>query len=153
MYIFRIVTWKSCKLHHKFRFSLIVKMETKIDNALARVISMMRITISVAQLHFIWFILFCFVFIDLFAAIKKPTNIGTQRSNSCPVCGDQLLANELETHFLAELDQLYKLSTGQERQRIRASYNMNSAMHLNNGLIQGPDSRWEVMQNETKTNT
>lgn len=79
-------------------------------------------------------------------AIKKPTNIGTQRSNSCPVCGDQLLANELETHFLAELDQLYKLSTGQERQRIRASYNMNSGMHLNNGLIQGPDSRWEVRQ-------
>lgn len=79
-------------------------------------------------------------------AIKKPTNIGTQRSNTCPVCGDQLLANELETHFLAELDQLYKLSTGQERQRIRASYNMNSGMHLNNGLIQGPDSRWEVMK-------
>lgn len=55
-----------------------------------------------------------------------------------------MLSNELETHFLAELDRLYKLSSGPERQRIRASFNMNSGMHMNNGLIQGPDSRWEV---------
>lgn len=56
------------------------------------------------------------------------------------------MSNELETHFLAELDRLYKLSSGPERQRIRASFNMNSGMHMNNGLIQGPDSRWEVSQ-------
>lgn len=78
-------------------------------------------------------------------AIKKvTTSIGTPPSNSCPVCGVHLLSNELETHFLAELDRLYKLSSGPERQRIRASFNMNSGMHMNNGLIQGPDSRWEV---------
>lgn len=54
------------------------------------------------------------------------------------------MANELETHFLAELDRLYKLSSGPERQRIRASFNISNGMHMNNGLIQGPDSRWEV---------
>lgn len=79
-------------------------------------------------------------------AIKKVTSIGTPPSNSCPVCGVHLMPNELETHFLAELDRLYKLSSGPERQRIRASFNMNSGMHMNNGLIQGPDSRWEVSQ-------
>ncbi|XP_031634033.1 protein Teyrha-meyrha isoform X2 [Contarinia nasturtii] len=80
------------------------------------------------------------------SAIKKVTNIGTPPSNSCPVCGVHLLANELETHFLAELDRLYKLSSGPERQRIRASFNMNNTMHMSNGLIQGPDSRWETFQ-------
>ncbi|XP_055320054.1 protein Teyrha-meyrha-like isoform X2 [Sitodiplosis mosellana] len=81
------------------------------------------------------------------SAIKKvTTSIGTPPSNSCPVCGVHLLSNELETHFLAELDRLYKLSSGPERQRIRASFNMNSGMHMNNGLIQGPDSRWETFQ-------
>lgn len=79
-----------------------------------------------------------------FIAIKKVTSIGTPPSNSCPVCGVHLMANELETHFLAELDRLYKLSSGPERQRIRASFNISNGMHMNNGLIQGPDSRWEV---------
>lgn len=60
------------------------------------------------------------------------------------MCGIHLLSNELETHFLAELDRLYKLSSGPERQRIRASFNLNSGMHMNNGMIQSPDSRWEV---------
>lgn len=75
--------------------------------------------------------------------IKKPT-LGTPPPNSCPVCGIQLSGNELETHFLAELDRLYKLSSGPERQRIRASFNINPAMHPSNGMMQGPDSRWEV---------
>lgn len=75
--------------------------------------------------------------------MKKPT-LGTPPPNSCPVCGIQLSSNELETHFLAELDRLYKLSSVPERQRIRASFNLNPAMHQNNGMMQGPDSRWEV---------
>lgn len=75
--------------------------------------------------------------------MKKP-NLGTPPPNSCPVCGIQLSSNELETHFLAELDRLYKLSSGPERQRIRTSFNLNPAMHPNNGMMQGPDSRWEV---------
>lgn len=99
------------------------------------------------------YILFLFVF-GFFLnlrdiAIKKVSNVGTSPTNSCPVCGVHLMANELETHFLAELDRLYKLSTGPERQRIRASFNMSSAMHLNNGMIQGPDSRWEVSSRHT----
>lgn len=53
--------------------------------------------------------------------------------------------NELETHFLSELDRLYKLSTGNERQKIRASLNNSLHQHMN---MQGqsPDSRWETFQ-------
>lgn len=75
--------------------------------------------------------------------VKKPT-IGTPPPNTCPVCGIQLNVNELETHFLTELDRLYKLSSGSERQRLRANFNMSSGMHPTNGILQGPDSRWEV---------
>lgn len=106
--------------------------------------------IELPFLLIVWVICFHFnffsfsLFPSLFIAIKKVTSIGTPPSNSCPVCGVHLLANELETHFLAELDRLYKLSSGPERQRIRASFNIASGMHMNNGLIQGPDNRWEV---------
>lgn len=79
-----------------------------------------------------------------FSALKKTTSIGTPPPNSCPVCGVHLSANELETHFLAELDRLYKLSSGSERQRIRNSFNLAPGIHPNNGLIQTPDNRWEV---------
>lgn len=55
-----------------------------------------------------------------------------------------MTVNELEAHFLTELDRLYKLSSGAERQRLRANFNMSSGMHPTNGILQGPDSRWEV---------
>lgn len=78
--------------------------------------------------------------------LKKPTIGNTPPPNGCPVCGVQLTSNELETHFLAELDRLYKLSSGIERQRIRASLNLSVGLHQNNGMMQqGPDSRWEVI--------
>lgn len=85
----------------------------------------------------------CFV---LILGIKKTSTIRTPPPNACPVCGIQLAANELETHFLAELDRLYKLSSGPERQRIRASFNLNPGIHSSNGMMQGPDNRWEVCQ-------
>lgn len=72
--------------------------------------------------------------------IKKPP-IGTPPPNSCPVCGIQLAPSELESHFLTELDRLYKLSNGSDRQRLRANYN---AMHQNSAMMQEPDSGWEV---------
>lgn len=72
--------------------------------------------------------------------IKKPS-IGTPPPNSCPVCGIQLTPSDLESHFLTELDRLYKISNGSDRQRIRANYN---AMHQNNAMMQEPDSGWEV---------
>ncbi|XP_055705134.1 protein Teyrha-meyrha isoform X3 [Phlebotomus papatasi] len=71
---------------------------------------------------------------------KKTPSIGTPPlPNSCPVCGIQLTSNELETHFLTELDRLYKLSTPAERQRLRATFSLP-------GLVgsPGPDSRWET---------
>lgn len=74
--------------------------------------------------------------------------------NSCPVCGIQLSPNELDSHFLTELDRLYKLTTPAERQRLRASLSNLSGpnslqngghpelgLHLSNG---GPGSRWET---------
>lgn len=79
-----------------------------------------------------------------FSALKKTTSIGTPPPNSCPVCGIHLSANELETHFLAELDRLYKLSSGPERQRIRNSFNLAPGIHPSNGMMQTPDNRWEV---------
>lgn len=76
--------------------------------------------------------------------IKKPS-IGTPPPNTCPVCGIQLAPNELESHFLTELDRLYKLSCGVDRTRIRTNFNISSLMHSNNGGMQpGTDSRWEV---------
>ncbi|KAG4068593.1 hypothetical protein HA402_004934 [Bradysia odoriphaga] len=76
----------------------------------------------------------------------KKQSIGTPPPNTCPVCGIQLNVNELEAHFLTELDRLYKLSNGSERQRLRANFNMTSGMHPTNGMLQGPDSRWETFQ-------
>lgn len=67
--------------------------------------------------------------------------------NTCPVCGIQLTTNELEAHFLTELDRLYKLSSGTDRQRLRTNFNINTLAHANNGVIQqGPDGRWEVCE-------
>ncbi|XP_055694349.1 protein Teyrha-meyrha isoform X3 [Lutzomyia longipalpis] len=73
-------------------------------------------------------------------AAKKTPSMGTPPlPNSCPVCGVQLSPNELETHFLTELDRLYKLSTPAERQRLRATFSLP-------GMVgsPGPDSRWET---------
>lgn len=75
--------------------------------------------------------------------VRKPS-IGSSTSNSCPVCGIQLNSNELETHFLAELDRLRKLTLGSDRQQIRASFNMDSNLQNTNNMLQGPDNRWEV---------
>ncbi|XP_059622398.1 protein Teyrha-meyrha-like [Phlebotomus argentipes] len=71
---------------------------------------------------------------------KKAPSMGTPPlPNSCPVCGIQLSSAELETHFLTELDRLYKLSTPAERQRLRATFSLP-------GMVgsPGPDSRWET---------
>ncbi|GAB0096095.1 hypothetical protein DMENIID0001_115570 [Sergentomyia squamirostris] len=70
---------------------------------------------------------------------KKPMGTPPPLPNSCPICGIQLSSNELETHFLTELDRLYKLSTPAERQRLRATFSLP-------GMVgsPGPDSRWET---------
>lgn len=78
----------------------------------------------------------------LFSGVRKA--IGSSTSNSCPVCGIQLNSSELETHFLAELDRLRKLSLGPDRQQIRASFNLETNLQNGNNMLQGPDNRWEV---------
>lgn len=89
---------------------------------------------------------FCFHYLPTAVQIKKPS-IGTPPPNTCPVCGIQLASNELETHFLTELDRLYKLSCGSDRQRLRTNFNISSLMHSTNGNMQpGTDSRWETFQ-------
>lgn len=82
--------------------------------------------------------------------MKKPP-LGTPPPNSCPVCGITLNSNELEAHFLTELDRLYKMSSGSDRQRLRASYGANVGMHPNSGMMQEPDSGWEVKNHKKKT--
>lgn len=92
---------------------------------------------------------FFFFYIGLFSGgaggVKQPPIIGAPSPNSCPVCGIQLSASDFETHFLAELDRLYKLSQGNERQKIKASLGMN-AMHGGGVELQGSDSRYESFQ-------
>lgn len=48
---------------------------------------------------------------------------------------------------MTELDRLYKLSCGSDRQRLRTNFNISSLMHSANGNMQpGTDSRWETFQ-------
>ncbi|XP_037907167.1 protein Teyrha-meyrha isoform X2 [Hermetia illucens] len=75
-------------------------------------------------------------------------NNGGRRSSvpeSCPVCGIQLSVDEWNTHFLSELDRLYKLSSGMDRSNIQQNYLMGSCPNQDNGM-RTSHNRWETFQ-------
>lgn len=63
--------------------------------------------------------------------------------NQCPVCGIQLSPSELDSHFLTELDRLYRLTLPAERQRLRNSLR-GRGTHGDTG-VQLSGSRWETL--------
>jgi len=65
----------------------------------------------------------------------------------CPVCGLKLSAEEWHTHFLTELDRLYKLSAGFERANLQATYMFAPPCPAQENAIRTSHNRWEVSKN------
>ncbi|XP_017840929.1 protein Teyrha-meyrha isoform X2 [Drosophila busckii] len=64
----------------------------------------------------------------------------------CPVCGLKLNAEEWHTHFLTELDRLYKLSAGFERANLQATYMFAPPCPAQENAIRTSHNRWETFQ-------
>ncbi|XP_017014344.2 protein Teyrha-meyrha isoform X3 [Drosophila takahashii] len=64
----------------------------------------------------------------------------------CPVCGLKLSAEEWHTHFLTELDRLYKLSAGFERPNLQATYMFAPPCPAQENAIRTSHNRWETFQ-------
>lgn len=62
----------------------------------------------------------------------------------CPVCGIKLSADEWNSHFLTELDRLYKLSSGMERSNLQATYMFAQPCPSQENAIRTSHNRWEV---------
>lgn len=62
----------------------------------------------------------------------------------CPVCGLKLSPEEWHTHFLTELDRLYKLSAGFERANLQATYMFAPPCPAQENAIRTSHNRWEV---------
>ncbi|XP_067648402.1 protein Teyrha-meyrha isoform X2 [Eurosta solidaginis] len=64
----------------------------------------------------------------------------------CPICGIKISAEEWNSHFLAELDRLYKLSSGMERTNLQASYMFAPPCPAQENAIRTSHNRWETFQ-------
>ncbi|KAL5289896.1 hypothetical protein ACFFRR_009727 [Megaselia abdita] len=66
----------------------------------------------------------------------------------CPVCGVKLSAEEWNSHFLTELDRLYKLSSGMERTQLHHQNYMFSGTScpVQENAIRTSHNRWETFQ-------
>ncbi|XP_061397541.1 protein Teyrha-meyrha [Musca vetustissima] len=64
----------------------------------------------------------------------------------CPVCGIKLSADEWNSHFLTELDRLYKLSSGMERTNLQATYMFAQPCPSQENAIRTSHNRWETFQ-------
>lgn len=62
----------------------------------------------------------------------------------CPVCGIKLSSEEWNSHFLTELDRLYKLSSGMERSNLQATYMFAPPCPSQENAIRTSHNRWEV---------
>lgn len=62
----------------------------------------------------------------------------------CPVCGIKLSPEEWNSHFLTELDRLYKLSSGMERSNLQATYMFAPPCPSQENAIRTSHNRWEV---------
>lgn len=68
----------------------------------------------------------------------------------CPVCGIKLSPEEWNSHFLTELDRLYKLSSGMERTNLQATYMFAPPCPSQENAIRTSHNRWEVSSNMFK---
>ncbi|KAH8286506.1 hypothetical protein KR054_010311 [Drosophila jambulina] len=64
----------------------------------------------------------------------------------CPICGLKLSAEEWHTHFLTELDRLFKLSAGFERANLQATYMFAPPCPAQENAIRTSHNRWETFQ-------
>ncbi|XP_053954872.1 protein Teyrha-meyrha [Anastrepha ludens] len=64
----------------------------------------------------------------------------------CPICGIKISAEEWNSHFLTELDRLYKLSSGLERTNLQASYMFAPPCPAQENAIRTSHNRWETFQ-------
>ncbi|TMW44257.1 hypothetical protein DOY81_010663 [Sarcophaga bullata] len=64
----------------------------------------------------------------------------------CPVCGIKLSPDEWNSHFLTELDRLYKLSSGMERSNLQATYMFAPPCASQENAIRTSHNRWETFQ-------
>ncbi|CAD7006298.1 unnamed protein product [Ceratitis capitata] len=64
----------------------------------------------------------------------------------CPICGVKISAEEWNSHFLTELDRLYKLSSGMERTNLQASYMFAPPCPAQENAIRTSHNRWETFQ-------
>lgn len=64
----------------------------------------------------------------------------------CPVCGIKLSPEEWNSHFLTELDRLYKLSSGMERSNLQATYMFAPPCPSQENAIRTSHNRWETFQ-------
>ncbi|XP_075162020.1 teyrha-meyrha isoform X2 [Haematobia irritans] len=64
----------------------------------------------------------------------------------CPVCGIKLTPEEWNSHFLTELDRLYKLSSGMERTNLQATYMFAPPCPSQENAIRTSHNRWETFQ-------
>ncbi|XP_036327520.1 protein Teyrha-meyrha-like [Rhagoletis pomonella] len=64
----------------------------------------------------------------------------------CPICGIKISAEEWNSHFLTELDRLYKLSSGMERTNLQASYMFAPPCPAQENAIRTSHNRWETFQ-------
>ncbi|XP_064545874.1 protein Teyrha-meyrha isoform X3 [Drosophila montana] len=64
----------------------------------------------------------------------------------CPVCGLKLSPEEWHSHFLTELDRLYKLSAGFERANLQATYMFAPPCPAQENAIRTSHNRWETFQ-------
>ncbi|XP_037933635.1 protein Teyrha-meyrha isoform X2 [Teleopsis dalmanni] len=64
----------------------------------------------------------------------------------CPVCGIKLTAEDWNSHFLTELDRLYKLSSGMERTNLQATYMFAPPCPAQENAIRTSHNRWETFQ-------
>lgn len=62
----------------------------------------------------------------------------------CPVCGMAVTSGELETHFLHELERLYKLSNNSVSMNSKGRRHDVTRVPMHPG-DSGPDGRWEVL--------
>lgn len=79
------------------------------------------------------------------AVVGNSLMVGGHVPDICPVCGLKLSTEEWNSHFLTELDRLYKLSTGMERANVQATYMFAPPCPAQENAIRNSHNRWEVI--------
>lgn len=83
---------------------------------------------------------------DIHSKSNPNCNSRSHVPDICPVCGIKLSPEEWNSHFLTELDRLYKLSSGMERSQLHHQNYMFSGAScpVQENAIRTSHNRWEV---------